>query len=44
MGNNIVDVKNKPHAVLLVESKLCDVDNFIKEYIKSIVLQYGGGE
>jgi DNA polymerase-3 subunit delta' len=41
MGNNIINVKNKPHAILFVESKLCDLDNFIKDYIKSIVFQHG---
>lgn len=37
MVNNIINVKNKPHAILLIESKLCDLNKFIKEYIKSIV-------
>lgn len=37
MINNIINVKNKPHAILLIESKLCLLETFIKDYIKSIV-------
>ncbi|MDR3330002.1 MAG: hypothetical protein LBS76_01865 [Mycoplasmataceae bacterium] len=37
MVNNVIKSKNKPHAILLVESKLCDLNSFIKKYIKSIV-------
>jgi DNA polymerase-3 subunit delta' len=37
MVNNIIDLKNKPHAILLVESKLCNLEDFIKKYISSII-------
>jgi hypothetical protein len=44
MENKIVSIKNKPHALLLVESKLCDLDTFVKKYIKSIISINGTDE
>jgi DNA polymerase-3 subunit delta' len=37
MLNNIINAEHKPHAILFVESKLCNLEQFIKSYIKSIV-------
>jgi DNA polymerase-3 subunit delta' len=37
MLNKLLKSKNKPIAILLVESRMCDLDAFIKEYMKSIV-------
>jgi hypothetical protein len=44
MGNNFLNAKNKPHALLLIESKLCDLNNFVKNYMKSIVSSVGSKE
>jgi DNA polymerase-3 subunit delta' len=35
--NNLLNASTKPHALIFVESKLCSLDDFIKEYMKSIV-------
>jgi DNA polymerase-3 subunit delta' len=37
MLNNIFKVKNKPHAILLVETKASNVSDFIDNYMKSIL-------
>jgi DNA polymerase-3 subunit delta' len=37
MLSNIISAQHKPHAILLVESKLSDLEQFTKDYIKSII-------
>jgi DNA polymerase-3 subunit delta' len=37
MLDNIFKVKNKPHAILLVETKASNVNDFIANYMKSIL-------
>jgi DNA polymerase-3 subunit delta' len=37
MLNNVIKNASKHHAILLVESKLCDLNGFLKSYMKSIV-------
>jgi hypothetical protein len=37
MLKGILNIKDKPTNLLVCETKLCDVDGFVKKYIKSII-------
>ncbi|GHU31084.1 hypothetical protein FACS1894166_01890 [Bacilli bacterium] len=37
MENKILQMKQKPQAVILVENPLCNIDAFLKSYMKSII-------